>query len=108
VGGASGPATVVVNGSRTGYIATIWPTSLVSSAPQVGGLIAAAFFPYGQRVQATFDASLEIGSNRTKWAQVGRQGEDAALEALTESGYNVVASQLYVSIASPISLSMVV
>lgn len=49
------------------------------------------------RISAAFDAALETGSNRTKWAQVAVQGEAAALEALIGKGYTVLAAQLYVS-----------
>jgi len=48
-------------------------------------------------IQSVFDAAVEIGSNRTKWAQVGEQGQAAALQALTLKGYQVLAAQLYVS-----------
>lgn len=63
-----------------------------------GDLVPVTLLPsdIAERIQATFDAAAEIGSNKAKWAQVGKQGEDAAVETLLVRGYRVLASQLYV------------
>jgi hypothetical protein len=70
---------------------------LITAPRETAQLTPVILADLSQTIQASFDAAAEIGSNRAKWAQVGQQGEDAALETLVVRGYRVLAAQLYVS-----------
>jgi hypothetical protein len=49
-----------------------------------------------KKILETIDEISEIATNRTKWAQLGVQGETAAEAALIEENYLILAKQLYV------------